>query len=166
MSKLAPSCPFLGVGTGSIIPRGSISFLVTFGTPKNYRTESIIFDVAEVNLPFNAILGRPALYQFMVIPIYGYLVQKMPSPNGIIKIRGDCTTGVSALEKLQAQAVTQEVATGHGRQYQAPLSSHQRGSSSAPRVQPSDNEDIPVNVVQIGTDVTQTTPIAGNLDDK
>jgi hypothetical protein len=33
-----------------------------FETPENYRTENVIFDVAEVNLPFNAIIGRPALY--------------------------------------------------------------------------------------------------------
>jgi hypothetical protein len=28
--------------------------------PENYHTESIIIDVVEVNLPFNAIIGRPA----------------------------------------------------------------------------------------------------------
>jgi hypothetical protein len=62
MSRLSPSRPFLGVGPGSIIPRDSISLLVTFRTPENYRMESILFDVAEVNLPFNAIIGRPTLY--------------------------------------------------------------------------------------------------------
>jgi hypothetical protein len=36
----------------------------------------------------------------MVIVHYEYLVLKMPVPNGIIKIRGDHTGGVSALEKL------------------------------------------------------------------
>jgi hypothetical protein len=62
MSRLSSLCPFLGVGPGSIIPRGSISLPVTFGTPENYHTESILFDVMEVNLPFNTIIGRPALY--------------------------------------------------------------------------------------------------------
>jgi hypothetical protein len=57
-------------------------------------------DVTEVNLPFNAILGRPALYQFMAITHYGYLVLKMPSPNDIINIRGDHSAGVSPLQKL------------------------------------------------------------------
>jgi hypothetical protein len=41
--------------------RGCISLSVTFGTPENYRMESILFDIVEVNLPFNAILGRPRL---------------------------------------------------------------------------------------------------------
>jgi hypothetical protein len=55
---------------------------MTFETPANYCPESAIFDVAEVSLPFIAILGSPALYQFVAISHYGYLVLKMPSPNG------------------------------------------------------------------------------------
>jgi hypothetical protein len=42
----------------------SIALSVTFGTKENFRTENVVFDVAEVNLPFNAIIGRPALYRF------------------------------------------------------------------------------------------------------
>jgi hypothetical protein len=86
MSQLAPSRPFIGVGPGSIMTCGSISLPVTFGTPKNYRTESVLFNVAELNLALNAILGRMALYQFMVVAHYGYLDMKMSSSNGIIKI--------------------------------------------------------------------------------
>jgi hypothetical protein len=81
---------------------------MTFGTPENYRTESIVFDVSEANLPFNTIIGRLALYQFMVVVHYGYLVLKMLSPHGIIKISGDCSIGTFALEKLQAIAVAQK----------------------------------------------------------
>jgi hypothetical protein len=83
LSKLAPLHPFSGVGLGSIIPRGSISLSVTFGMPEIYHTESVVFDVAEASLPFNAILGRPALYQFMTVAHYGYLVLKMSSPNNM-----------------------------------------------------------------------------------
>ena len=63
-----------------MFPQGSITLPVTFGTEENFRTESVQFNVAEVNLPFNAIIGRPALYRFMAIAHYGYLVLKMPSP--------------------------------------------------------------------------------------
>jgi hypothetical protein len=100
MSRLSPSRPFLGVGPSSIIPRSSISLPVTFRTPKNYRTESAVFGVVEVNLPFNTIIGRSALYQFMAVSHYRYLVLKMSSPNGIIKIHGDRSVSVSTLEKL------------------------------------------------------------------
>jgi hypothetical protein len=87
MSKLQPLCSFYGVGPVSVMPRGCISLPVTFRTSENFRTESFLFNVTEVNLPFNAILGRPALYQFMAVAHYGYLVLKMPSPNGVFRIR-------------------------------------------------------------------------------
>jgi hypothetical protein len=35
----------------------------------------------------------------MAIAHYWYLVLKMPSPNDVLKIRGDRNAGVSALEK-------------------------------------------------------------------
>jgi hypothetical protein len=102
----------------------------------------------------------------MVVTHYGYLVLKMSSPNGIIKIRRDRSAGVSALEKLQALAATHEVATGQGTPDQPPPSSCHRVSSSAPHVQPSDGEDVPMKIVQIGPDAAQTTRIVGNLGDK
>jgi hypothetical protein len=98
MEKLQPSRPFSGVGPVSVKPRGCISLPVTFGTAENFRTESVLFDVAEVSLPFNVILGRPALYQFMAMTHYGYMVLKMPSPNGVLKIRGACCGGLCARE--------------------------------------------------------------------
>jgi hypothetical protein len=79
------------------MPCSCISLPVTFGTPENFHTESILFDVMEVNLPFNTILDTPTLHQFMAVIHYGYLVLKMPSPNGILKIRGDHDVGVSVM---------------------------------------------------------------------
>jgi hypothetical protein len=98
MSRLSPSCPFLGVGPGSIFLCGSISLPITFRTPENYHMKSVVFNIMEVNLLFNTIIGRLTLYQLMVITHYGYLVLKMPSPNGIIKIHEDRSTGVFPLE--------------------------------------------------------------------
>jgi hypothetical protein len=78
MGKLQPLRPFSGVGPVSVMSRGCISLLITLGTAESFRMESVLFDVVEVKLPFNAILGKPALYQFMVVAHYGYLVLKMP----------------------------------------------------------------------------------------
>jgi hypothetical protein len=47
-----------------------------------------------------------------------------------------------------------------------PPSSRQRGSVSAPRVQSSGKEDIPVKTVQVGAEAGQTTCILGDLDSK
>jgi hypothetical protein len=87
-----------------VYPLGSITLLVTFGTEENFRTENVQFDVAEVNLPFNAIIGRPALYWFMAIAHYGYLVLKMSSPAGVLTVQGDHVAALAAVEKLHAVA--------------------------------------------------------------
>jgi hypothetical protein len=100
MVKLQPSPPFSGVGPVSVMPRSFISLSVTFGTAESFCTESVLFDVAEVSLPFNAILGRSALYQFMAVAHYRYLVLRMPSANAIFRIQGDHDAGACALEKL------------------------------------------------------------------
>jgi hypothetical protein len=81
MLKLQPSPPFSRVGPVLVIPYKCISLPVTFRTFENFCMKSVMFDVMEVSLPFNAILGRPALYQFMAVAHYVYLVLKMPSPN-------------------------------------------------------------------------------------
>jgi hypothetical protein len=77
------------------IPRGCISLPVTFGTPENFRTESVLFDVVEVTLPFNAILGRPALYQFMVAAHYRYLVLGCRPPT--VSLRSAETARLASL---------------------------------------------------------------------
>jgi hypothetical protein len=103
-SRLGPSRPFSGVGTQPVYPLGSITLPVTFGTEDNFRTENIQFDVAEVNLPFNAIIGRLALYRFMAIAHYRYLVLKMPSPAGVLTVWGDRAAALAVVEKLHALA--------------------------------------------------------------
>jgi hypothetical protein len=61
MGTLHPSHPFLGVGPVSIMTHACISLPTTFGAVENFHTESVLFDVAEASLPFNAILGKPVL---------------------------------------------------------------------------------------------------------
>ena len=40
----------------------------------------------------------------MVIAHYGYLVLKMPSPAGVLTVRGDRTAAIAAVERLHALA--------------------------------------------------------------
>jgi hypothetical protein len=87
-----------------VYPLGSIALPVTFGTKENFRMENVQFDITEVNLPFNAIIGRPALYRFRAIAHYGYLVLKMLSPAGVLTMRGDHAAVLAAVEKLHALA--------------------------------------------------------------
>ena len=122
MTKLVPSDQaFYGIipGAGST-PVGKVTLPVTFGTRDNYRTESIIFEVAPFETSYHAILGRPALAKFMAIPNHTYLLLKMPAPNGVLSIRGDIETSQScetenintaqALERSNNQALVAQAA--------------------------------------------------------
>jgi hypothetical protein len=133
-SRLGPSHPFSGVGPQPVYPLGSIALPVTFGTEENFRTENVVFDVAEVNLPFNAIIGRPTLYRFMAIAHYGYLVLKMPSPTVVLTVRGDRAAALTAVEKLHALAAeTARPDDGGGN----PSTSGTKALPRVPKVQPS-----------------------------
>jgi hypothetical protein len=96
-SRLGPSRPFCGMGPQPVYPLGSIALPFTFRTKENFRTENVQFDVAEVNLPFNAIIGRPTLYRFMAITHYEYLVLKMSSPAGVLTVQGDRPVALAAV---------------------------------------------------------------------
>jgi hypothetical protein len=162
-SRLGPSRPFSGVGPQSLYPLGSIALPVTFGTEENFRMENVVFDVAEVNLPFNAIIGRPALYRFMAIAHYGYLVLKMPSPTGVLTVRGDRAVALAAVEKLHALAVeTARPDDGGGN----PSTSGTKALPKVPKVQPFGADDVPVKAIRLTADSTQTTRIAGDLGKK
>ena len=63
--QLQPTKPFSGVTDGSTTPIGNISLPITFDKRDNYRTELIDFYIAHIRLPYNAILGYPALAKFM-----------------------------------------------------------------------------------------------------
>jgi hypothetical protein len=65
-------------------PLGHIYMPVTFGTPENYRTKFLRFEVAIFDCGYNAIIGRPGLAKFMAILHYSYMILKMPGPQGII----------------------------------------------------------------------------------
>jgi hypothetical protein len=77
---LVPSkSPFYGIVPGNAAhPLGTMVLPVTFSTRENYRTNFIKFEVANFESSYHAILGRPALAKFMVVPHYIYLLLKMP----------------------------------------------------------------------------------------
>jgi hypothetical protein len=79
---------------------------VTFGTRDNYRTESLDFDVAYIVLPYNAILGYPALARFMAAMHNGFNVLKIPSANGMITVRCNEEDALRSVEHVYREADT------------------------------------------------------------
>ena len=78
---------------------------MVFGTPDNYRSEEVTFQVAPFSSGYHALLGREAFTVFQAIPHYGYMKLKMPGPNGIITLVSDPDTALRAENKTSALAL-------------------------------------------------------------
>ena len=96
---------FQGVNPGRSQPKGKVTLPVTFGGELNYRTERIVFDVAEIPFPYNGILGRPALAKFMAAAHYAYNTLKMPGPMTIITVPSDKKDALICADQLYQEAV-------------------------------------------------------------
>jgi hypothetical protein len=81
---------FHGIVPGrKAFPIGKVTLPVTFGTPVNYRTERITFEVVNFKSSYHCVLGRQAFARFMATPHYAYNMMKMPGPRGVITVHGD-----------------------------------------------------------------------------
>ena len=91
---------------GSTTPIGQVRLPVTFGQRDNYRTELIDFDVAHIRLPYNAILGYPALAKFMAVTHHSYNILKILGSGGIIMVPCEERDAVCSLKRaFQAAAI-------------------------------------------------------------
>jgi hypothetical protein len=116
--KLTPSSPFCGVTNRKTLPLGQIELPVLFGGRDNFHTESIMFDVAHFDLPYNAILGRPVLAKFMAAVHYAYSVLKIPARPGSSPSRptwggGQCTVPSVPLRRWQPRLLTTQIVWSH-----------------------------------------------------
>jgi hypothetical protein len=79
--------PFHGIIPGKRAqPLGQLDLPVCFGTPSNFRKETLTFEVVGFRGTYHAVLGRPCYAKFMVVPNYTYLKLKMSGPNGVITV--------------------------------------------------------------------------------
>lgn len=87
---LEPACNSLfGFGGKKIDAIGKKAIPVSFEEGERVRTETIMFDVVNMDYPYTAIFGRGFTNKFEVIIKQNYLCMKMPSPFGIIIVYGD-----------------------------------------------------------------------------
>jgi hypothetical protein len=86
-SVRAGAAHFHGIIPGKRVqPLGQLDLPVCFGTPSNFRRETLTFEVVGFRGTYHAVLGRPCYAKFMAVPIYTYLKLKMSGPNGVITV--------------------------------------------------------------------------------
>jgi hypothetical protein len=109
----AGAAPFHGIVPGKhVLPVGQLDLPVCFGTPSNFRRETLKFKVVGFRGTYHAVLGRPCYTKFMDVPNYTYLKLKMSGPKGIITIGStyrhayecdvECVEYVEALAESEA----------------------------------------------------------------
>jgi hypothetical protein len=88
LDQLRPNTTsFHGIAPGKRVqPLRQIDLPVWFGTPDNFRKETLTFEVVGFRGVYHAILGRPCYAKFMVVLNYTYLKMKMSSPKGVITV--------------------------------------------------------------------------------
>ena len=69
-SRIKPTnTTFKGVIPGvEALCMGSITLEVVFGSPDNFRSEELIFDIVPFRSGYHALLGRPAFARFNAVP--------------------------------------------------------------------------------------------------
>jgi hypothetical protein len=83
----AGAVPFHGIiPRKRIQPLGQLDLLVCFGTPPNFRKETLTFEVVGFRGTYHAVLRRPCYAKFMAVPNYTYLKLKMSGPNRVITV--------------------------------------------------------------------------------
>ena len=83
---------------------GSIALEVVFGSPENYRTEELIFEIVPFRSDYQALLGRTAFARFNAVPHYAYRKLKMPGPRGVITVNGKAETSLGTSKYTTALA--------------------------------------------------------------
>jgi len=89
---------------------GSITLEVVFGSPNNFRSEGLTFDIVPFRSSYHALLGRTAFTRFNAVPHYAYFNLKMPGPRGVITINGNTECSLRTEERTMATAA--EVQSG------------------------------------------------------
>ena len=109
---------------------------MVFGSPDNFRSEELIFDIVPFHSGYPALLGRTTFARFNAVPHYAYLKLKMPGPRGVITVNGNMDHSLRTEEHTAALAA--EVQCGLLRQTTNPATTT---SSTVKRVRSTPQQD-------------------------
>jgi hypothetical protein len=80
-----PLCGFRGQ---QIVALEKLTMSITFGYIHNTITKQVVFDIVDMDYPYNAIIGRGTLNAFKAVLHPTYLCMKIPSHQGPIVVHG------------------------------------------------------------------------------
>ena len=77
---------------------------MVFGSPANFRSKELIFDIVPFRSGYHALLGQTTFSRFNAVPHYAYLKLKMPGPRGVITVNGNTDRSLRTEEHTVALA--------------------------------------------------------------
>ncbi|XP_043811986.1 uncharacterized protein LOC122723547, partial [Manihot esculenta] len=80
--------PVKGIGGVPVPVEGKVKLALTLGEAPRTRTHYAVFLEVKLPLSYNAILGRPALFDFEAVTNIRYLAMKFPLEAGVGVVRG------------------------------------------------------------------------------
>ena len=80
--------PLCGFGGRQTVALGKITMPITFGYVHNTQTKQVVFDIVDMDYPYNAIIGQGTLNALKAILHPTYLCMKIPSDQGPITVHG------------------------------------------------------------------------------
>jgi hypothetical protein len=80
--------PLCGFGGRQIVALGKITMSIIFGYVHNTRIEQVVFDIIDMDYPYNEIIRHGTLNAFEAILHPTYLCMKIPSDQGPIAVHG------------------------------------------------------------------------------
>ncbi|XP_043808349.1 uncharacterized protein LOC110604832 [Manihot esculenta] len=80
--------PVKGIGGVPVSVEGKVKLAFTLGKAPRTRTHYVVFLVVKLPLSYNAILGRPTLFDFEAVTSIRYLALKFPTEAGVGVVRG------------------------------------------------------------------------------
>jgi hypothetical protein len=91
---------FHGIVPGNkAYPIGRVTLPVTFGSPSNFRTEKVMFELVDFRSPYHCVIGRQTIAKFMEATHYAYNMMNIPGPRGTITVQGDSDAALACEEK-------------------------------------------------------------------
>ena len=105
-SRIKPSkTTFKGVIPGvEACCTGSITLEGVLGSPDNFQSEELIFDIVPFRSGYHTLLGRTAFARFNEVPHYAYLKLQIPGPRGVITVNGNTERSLRTEEHTAALA--------------------------------------------------------------
>jgi hypothetical protein len=113
--------------------------VVSCGTGENKRREMLTFEMANFNIGYNYILGRPFLLMFMAVIHTAYAIIKMPGRKGVITLKSDqcdalaCENAALTHDGWFSEKEAHELAKTHGGSTPAKMVAPKPLADSSPR---------------------------------